>query len=64
MRSRYYRNGILSDVYAKSQAMLVHGWKMFGDKGRWFMTDIQIQTVTSEALHFMVDGTRYDISGR
>ena len=62
--SRHDGYGFLIDVDAEIEAASVDGRKVFLNEQFTFMANIQLYAVATKAFHFMIDGTRNNISGR
>src|SRR5690606_10084620 len=59
----YDRNRLLGDINAELQAAFINGGKVRFDEVRRFVTDIQVNAIQAQPLHFMVDGAGHDIAG-
>ena len=62
MGGRSYRDIIFSDVDAQTQAFLVDIGEMFLCFFRVFVGNVQIAVVVSPVFHFVVDGTRHEVT--
>ncbi len=63
VRSWYDWNRFFGHINAQVHQARVNGREVLGDKVRWFMTDVEIHAVCTQAFHFEVDGTSNNIAG-
>ena len=64
MRGWHDRYALCGDIDAKLKTARVDSREMLAHKFCRLMGNVEINAVTAQTLHFMVDSARHDIAGR